>query len=188
MGSDYAVSASVEADFTVHVVLGIDTDDRLYLLDMWRGQTASDVWVESWCDLVIAHKPMGAAEEMGQIKSGIGPWLDKRSRERRAHVARTAFPTRGDKAVRAQSIRGRCALNGLYMAADAPFRAAVEAEMLSFPAGRNDDIVDALGLCGQLMDVMIPPPKPKAKAGPIDSWDRAFARGDEDPEDGYKTV
>ena len=67
-------------------------------------------------------------------------------------VARQTFPTRGDKSVRAQSIRGRAALNGLYIPANAPWRATFEAELLSFPAGKYDDIVDALGLVGQLLD------------------------------------
>jgi phage terminase large subunit-like protein len=47
---------------------------------------------------------------------------------RRAYVARHAFPTRGDKAVRAQSIRGRMALDGLYVPQQAPWRQVFEAE------------------------------------------------------------
>ena len=183
--SDYAVTDN-GGDWTVHVVVGVDSDDRLYLLDLWRDQASSDQWVEAFCDLVIRWKPVGWAEETGQIRAGIGPWLDKRSRERRAFVARTAFPTRGDKSVRAQSIRGRAALNGLYFAADAPFRAALEGELLSFPAGKHDDQVDALGLVGQLLDVMMPPGKLPAARDPEDTWSRAFNRG-EDP-DGWRTA
>lgn len=184
--SDYAVTDD-GGDFTVHIVVGVDSDDRLYVLDLWRGQTSSDQWVEAFCDLVCLWKPMGWAEETGQIRAGIGPWLDRRSRERRAFVARQTFPTRGDKSVRAQSIRGRCALNGLYVAADAPFRADFEAELLSFPAGKHDDQVDALGLVGQLLDVMIPPPGPKPDAPPRDSWDAAFRRSrGEDDDGGWK--
>ena len=104
-------------------------------------------------------------EETGQIKSGVGPFLAKRLRERRLFTWREAFPTRGDKAVRAQSIRGRMALDGLYMLKDAPFRADLVAEMMSFPVGLHDDQVDALGLVGQLIDKMIagtaPKPAPK---------------------------
>jgi predicted phage terminase large subunit-like protein len=185
--SDYAVTDD-GGDFTVHIVVGVDSDDRLYVLDLWRGQAASDRWVEAFCDLVILWKPMGWAEETGQIRAGIGPWLDRRSRERRAFVARETFPTRGDKSVRAQSIRGRMALNGLYVAADARFRADFEAELLSFPAGKHDDIVDALGLIGQLLDLMIPPPGPKPDAPPRDSWDRAFRGRDDDDGGGWRTA
>lgn len=154
--SDYAVTSN-GGDWTVHVIIGIDTDGKLYLLDMWRGQTSSDLWIEAFCDLVLKWKPIGWAEETGQIRSGVGPHLQRRQRERKAFVYREAFPTRGDKAVRAQSIRGRMALDGLYMLAEAPFRADLIRELLSFPAGVHDDQVDALGLAGQLIDKMFSP-------------------------------
>jgi hypothetical protein len=59
-------------------------------------------------------------KEQGQIRSGVGPFLARRMRERSAFVARQQFAARGDKAVRAQSMRGRMALDGLYVAARAP--------------------------------------------------------------------
>jgi predicted phage terminase large subunit-like protein len=124
------------------------------LLDLWRGQTASDQWVEVWCDLVKKWKPLGWAFEQGQIKSGVGPFLEKRARERKTWTAIETFPTRGDKAVRAQSIRGRMALMGLQVPSHEPWYADLRAELLSFPAGKHDDQVDALGLVGQLLDQM----------------------------------
>jgi len=152
-GSDYAVTAD-GGDFTVHAVVGLDPEGRMYLLDLWRGQTASDEWIESLCDLVKEWKPLGWAEEQGQIRSGIGPFLDRRMRERKAYVFREQFPTRGDKAIRAQSIRGRMALEGLYVPIAASWYPDLRSELLSFPAGKHDDQVDALGLVGQLLDKM----------------------------------
>jgi predicted phage terminase large subunit-like protein len=174
-GSDYAVSAD-EGDFTVHVVVGLDPEGRMYLLDLWRRQASSDQWVESLCDLVLRWKPLEWAEEQGQIRAGVGPFLDRRMRERRAYVSRRQFPTRGDKAVRAQSIRGRMALDGLYVSHQAPWFAALRAELLSFPAGKHDDQVDALGLVGQLLDTMMAGQKQRPTDKPkIDRWDRVFA-------------
>lgn len=170
--SDYAVTAD-GGDYTVHVVVGIDPKGEMYLLDLWRKQAASDEWVEAFCDLVLKWKPIGWAEEQGLIRAGVGPYLDRRSRERRAFVARDAFPTRGDKAVRAQSIRGRMAGLGLYVPDGLPWYPAFRSELLSFPAGKHDDQVDALGLVGQLLDKMMPgserkePEKPR---NPADSY------------------
>jgi phage terminase large subunit-like protein len=81
--------------------------------------------------------------------------------EKAAYVARESFATRGDKAIRAQSIRGRMAMNGLYIQKDAPFLADLIAEMMSYPVGVHDDQVDALGLVGQLIDRMSYGSKPK---------------------------
>jgi predicted phage terminase large subunit-like protein len=171
-GSDYAVTAD-GGDFTCHAVVGLDPEGRMYLLDLWRKQAASDVWVEAFCDLVAKWKPVGWAEEQGQIKSGVGPFLDRRQRERRAYVVREQFPTRGDKAVRAQSIRGRMALEGLYVPTTASWFPELRSELLSFPAGKHDDQVDALGLVGQLLDKMLAGSKPKPMQPVLrDRWDR----------------
>ncbi len=180
-GSDYAVTAD-GGDYTVHAIVGVDHDGRMYLLDLWRKRASSDQWVEAFCDLVLAWRPIGWAEETGQIKSGVGPFLDRRMRERRAFVAREQFPTRGDKAVRAQSIRGRMALNGLYVSANAPWLADFRAELLSFPSGKHDDQVDALGLVGQLLDKMVHGIAPKIdKPKPTDGGYRdAYSARDED--------
>lgn len=169
-GSDYAVTAD-GGDYTVHAVIGVDPEDRIYILDLWRKQASSDVWIGSFCDLVLTHKPIGWAEETGQINAGVGPFLTREQRNRRAYVHREQFPTRGDKAVRAQSIRGRAALAGIYYQQDAPWWPDLRSELLSFPAGKHDDQVDALGLVGQLLDRMLAgnplpvPQKPQDASG-----------------------
>jgi hypothetical protein len=74
-------------------------------------------------------------------------------RERRCHTGLEEFLVRHDKMTRAQSIRGRLELRGgLYVPAKASWLSDLKAELISFPTGRNDDIVDALGLAGQLID------------------------------------
>lgn len=152
-GSDYAVTAD-GGDYTVHVVLGVDSDSNTYLLDLWRAQASSDIWVDTFCDLVGKWKPIGWAEETGQIKSGVGPFLVKRMLETGNYTYREQFPTRGDKAIRAQSIRGRMAMRGLRVPRTAPWLTDFKNELMSFPVGVHDDQVDALGLVGQLLDRM----------------------------------
>jgi predicted phage terminase large subunit-like protein len=171
-GSDYAVTAD-GGDYTVHIVVGVDHLNNLYLLDVWRGQKTSDVWIEALCDLVEKYRPLGWAEETGQIKAAIGPLLEKRLRDRRLYVMREQFPTRGDKAVRARSIQGRLALDGIYYPNNAPWVADFFAEILNLWVGKHDDQGDALGLVGQLLDKMV---RGRAKTVPANKL----------PDDGYK--
>lgn len=152
--SDYAVTAD-GGDYTVHIVVGIDPENRMYVLDLWRQQASSDVWVDAFCELVREWKPLEWAEEQGQIKAGVGPFLERRQQEKKAYVFRRPFPVRHDKAVRAQSIRGRMAIESLYVPINAPWMPELRSELLSFPAGKHDDQVDALGLIGQLLDTML---------------------------------
>jgi predicted phage terminase large subunit-like protein len=157
--SDYAVSDG-KGDYTVHLVVGVDHASRIFLLDLWRQQASSDKWIEAFCNLVEKWRPLGWAEETGQIKSGVGPFLEKRLRERKLYIARAKFPTKGDKSIRAQSIRGRMAMDGLYCPFHLSWFSEFKRELMTFPAGRNDDIVDALGLIGQVLDKMISGRKP----------------------------
>jgi hypothetical protein len=74
------------------------------------------------------------------------------------------------------------ALEGLYVPANAPWYAEVKSELLSFPAGKYDDQVDALGLIRQLLDQMVPGQAPTQPEPPkVDSGYRsyAFARRDD---------
>jgi predicted phage terminase large subunit-like protein len=180
--SDYAVTEN-GGDYTVHVVVGVDPKGNIYLLDLWRGQTSSDVWVSTWCDLVKRWKPLDWAEEKGQIAAGLGPFRDAEASRQKAYVNVEMFPTRGSKAVRAQSIRGRMAMGFLYVPASAPWFADFRAELLMFPAGKHDDQVDALGLVGQLLDRMIPgriPAKDEAVKQTASGYRPADAAGIDD--------
>ena len=164
-GSDYAVTDG-GGDYTVHAIIGLAQDGRMYLLDLWRQRAASDVWVNAFCDLVLKWQPIGWAEEGGQIKSGVGPFLTRRMMDTGAFVYREQFPTRGDKAVRAQSIRGRMAMGGLHVPADASWLSDFISELMSFPVGVHDDAVDAIGLVGQLLDRMVHGKRPKREVPP----------------------
>jgi predicted phage terminase large subunit-like protein len=186
--SDYAVTAD-GGDYTVHLVVGIDPEGRMYVLDLWRRQASSDAWIDALCDLILKWKPMMWAEEQGQIRAGVGPFLEKRQRERQAYVAREQFPTRGDKAVRAQSIRGRIALEGLYLPINKPWAEQLRSELLSFPAGKYDDQVDALGLIGQLLDMIVPGETPRpVVAVRRDRYSRNEEFRDREEEVSWKTI
>lgn len=158
--SDYAVTDG-GGDFTVHLVAGVDPDDNIYVLDLWRGQTSSDVWVTAWLDLARKWKPLMWVEEQGQIIKSIGPFLDKRMREERVYTRREQVASAADKPTRSRSIQARTAMGKVYFPSKAPWLSEFTAELLMFPAGRHDDMVDTFGLVGRMLDELIPATKPK---------------------------
>ena len=92
-GSDYAVTAD-GGDYTVHIVVGIDPDGRMYLLDLWRKQTASDEWIEAFCNLLMQWKPVGWADN---TKGATEGWrrVHQRQAGRSAQVS-VLHSTRGN--------------------------------------------------------------------------------------------
>jgi len=183
--SDYAVT-DAGGDFTVHMVAAVDSDGNVYIEDVWRGQTTPDIWIERVLDLMKAHEPMAWGEEQGQIIKSIGPFLDRRADERKIYCNRVQMASASDKPTRARTMQARMASGKVLFPKNKPWMAAFEQEMLSFPAGKNDDQVDAASLLFRLLADMIAkdiiPDKAKR-----DSWDRAFDDdGDEDVS--WKTV
>lgn len=172
--SDYAVTAK-GGDYTVHVVCGVDPDDNLYVLDVWRSQAESHIWVETYIDLIARWKPLKWGQEQGQIIKSLGPFIDKRMRERRVYCAQEPMTSVADKPTRSRSFQARAAMGKVYLPHNAPWVADLMAEMLTFPAGKHDDQVDALGLIGRMLDTMVAGRVPTKPQGPVSKWDKAFA-------------
>lgn len=185
--SDYAVTEEAGApdpDYTVHLVWGVDQDWNLYLLDGWRGRKQADTWAREWIRLVKKWKPLRAGEEAGQIIKGVGPFLKLMMRQEKAFVSRLALTSSTSKEQRAHALLGMAEMGKMFLPKKAEisgdFLALVEAfekELLQFPAGRHDDIVDAATLMGRMLDKIIEGKTPERR-DPItgetmeDLWDR----------------
>ncbi len=182
--SDYAVTDG-GGDYTVHLTVGVDPQDNIYVLEIWRGQTNSDLWVEHWLDLVRGHKPLLWAEEQGQIVKSIGPFLEKRMLEAKVYCRREQFRSAADKPTRSRSIQARASMGKVYLPRNAPWLTDFTHELLTFPASKHDDQVDAFGLIGRILDEMVAAsvPKERPQKPPRDAYTRA---GQE--RDGYRTI
>jgi len=153
--SDYAVSGD-GGDYTVHIVGGIDPNDDLYILDLWRHQAESDAWVDSFINLVLKWQPLLWAEEAGQIEKSVGPFINKRMQEQKVYCRREAFASARDKPTRSRSIQARMSMGKVFLPQRAPWLDTFLYELSRFPAGLHDDQVDALSLLGRILDKMTP--------------------------------
>lgn len=164
--SDYAVTAD-GGDYTVHLVVGVDPEDNIYILDVWREQKSPDVTTDAFIDLCQIYKPLAWAVDKDLMTKSLGPFVRKRMEERNVYTVVTEMALgRQDKAMRAQAIRGRTAMGKVYLPASAPWVNALKAEMLAFPVAKHDDQVDCLGLIGRLLDEMISASVPKPSVDP----------------------
>lgn len=184
--SDYAVT-DAGGDYTVHLVAGIDGAGDVYIVDLWRNQTTPDRWIEALLDLMARHEPLTWAEEQGQIIKSVGPFLERRMAERNVYCAREAFASAADKPTRARAFQARMASGKVYLPENAPWLADFVSELLTFPAGKNDDQVDAASLMFRLLAEMtskglVPTEKPK------DRWDRVFDRDDDEAGESWKVA
>lgn len=170
--SDYAVTDG-GGDFTVHRVWGIDRAGDVHRVAGWRGQTASDEWIERKLDLVAKWKPLCWFGEGGVIQKAIEPMLRRRMRERNVHCRLEWLPSVADKPTRARSFQAMAATGRVYFEPGADI-----SEFLVFPAGKNDDDVDTASLIGRAIDQAHPAivQGQPAKRNP-DRWNRNREEG-----------
>jgi predicted phage terminase large subunit-like protein len=152
--SDYAVTDG-GGDYTVHGVIGVDHEDNIYLLDWWKGQTASDEWVNIAISMMRQWNPRKWAEENGQIIKSIGPFLEQRMREKGVYCVREQYASAVDKATRARAIQARLSMGKVFFPKGKQWAHNLMDEMVRFPAGTHDDQVDVLSLFGRMLGEMI---------------------------------
>ena len=100
----------------------------------------------------------------------MGPFIDKRCNERKVYCYREQFVSVADKPTRCRSFQARAAQCKVYLPRNAPWIGDLLAELLRFPAGRTDDIADAMGLLGRLLDKMFGATIPTVKEKSIDDY------------------
>lgn len=146
--SDYAVSEG-QGDYTEHGIFGLDFNGDLYVLDWWRAQAASDVWIERQCDLIGQYSPLIWFGEAGPIRKAIEPFLKRRMQERMTMCRIEWLPSISDKVVRARPIQARCSMGKVFMPKVSPWKADLMGQLMRFPAGKYDDGVDVMSLIGR---------------------------------------
>ena len=157
--SDYAVSEG-SGDFTEHGIFGLDYNADIYVLAWWRKQSASNVWIESQCDLIAQWKPLIWFGESGPIRKAIEPFLKRRMEERQTYCRLEWLPSVADKTVRARPIQARAAMGKVFLP-KADWVSDVMGQLMRFPAGKYDDAVDVFSLIGRGLEFMKPPKAPQ---------------------------
>lgn len=181
--SDYAVTDEAGApdpDYTVHTVWGIDHNWNIYMLDMWRGRTLSNVWADEFIKLVRKWKPLMAGEEDGQIIKGVGPFLSLALRKENVFIHRKRYTSSTSKEQRAASILGMAAEGKLHLLRGHQYTELFRAELLAFPGGKHDDMVDTATLLGRMLAEIISGTKGNAGLPHTETLDELFLRHEKD--------
>lgn len=151
--SDYAVTEG-GGDYSEHGVFAQDSQSNIYVLDWWRGQETSAVWIERQCDLIKTHAPVCWFGEAGPIRKAVEPWLIRRMEERQTYCRLEWLSSIHDKPTRARSIQALASMGKVFLPKNARWKTDVLTQLLKFPAGKNDDAVDVFSLIGRGLQLM----------------------------------
>lgn len=175
---DFAITEKQHNDYTVGVVALQDEDDVLHFADMVRFKSKDAFFiVEAIISLIKKWNGpnLRLGFENGQIFLALESLLKKRMREESLHVPYETLQPVTDKKVRASPLQGRMQQGRASFMADAEFFNTMQSEMLRFPSGVNDDIVDAMAWNARMVQQYEPPHRPKSRTRK--SWKDKLPRG-----------
>lgn len=170
---DFAIGEKQQNDWTVGTTILQDEVDNLYVLEVFRFKGDSFQIVEAMLDVAarwgqLPNTGYLVGAEDGQIWRAVEPLLKKRMTERRQYPVYEVLRPMTDKIARARPLQGRMQQGRIYFPQNAGWLAQAEQELLRFPAGAHDDVVDSMAWTVRLCMEKSPPRL--ADPPPLKSW------------------
>lgn len=187
---DLAIGKNQQNDYTVGVVGALDQYDNIHILEIFRGKWNSlqigDMIVDSYSKYnKMTNGAVVVGIERGQLELAVKPIINKLTDKERLYPSfdETLVPIT-DKLIRARPLQGRMEKGRIIFPYEQyfPWVEDVRHELLRFPGGVHDDIVDALAWLARMF-VNISAPKPPSSPK-LKSWkDRlaAHTQGERHP-------
>jgi len=166
---DFAIGEKQTNDWTVGATIYQDEHDNVYVLDIHRMRGGTFEIIEAMLNVAARWNVQLMGVEDSQIWRALKPVLDKRMVERQQYVAYEPLQPLTDKQVRARPLQGRMMQGKLWFPDGAPWYDQAQQEMLRFPAGVHDDVVDALAWAAHMV-VKRPPPRAASTSANLPSW------------------
>ena len=179
---DFAIGEKQQNDWTVGATILQDERDNLYVVDIHRLKGDTFQIVEAMCDVAARWGTLPQTgyligAEDGQIWRAIEPIFKKRMAERGQFPPYEVLRPMTDKLARARPLQGRMQQGRVVFPepdAEGWMPQAMQ-ELLRFPAGVHDDVVDALAwavhLCmGKSVPSLPEPPKPPSWRDKLKSY------------------
>lgn len=167
--ADWAVSEEKDANRSCFGCAAMDQDGFIYILPdiFWRVAGPKEL-VSSFVELMKRRNPLIFFSEKGHISRSLGPFIRDQMLEQGAYNYITEITPVRAKDVRAQSIRGLMSMGRVKFPVFASWWPAAIHEMLTFPGGKNDDMVDMLSLLGLGLMSMSKSSMPRKKE--VEDW------------------
>lgn len=155
MGVDLAISEKQRADYSAFVIVGVDEGGVLHICDVVRERLDSRQIIDTLIQLQKRYSFELVAIEKGHIEKSIGPFLREEMLRTGTFLNLVPMQPSTDKVTRARSMNARFRAGAVKVNTDTSWYPDFEEEMLTFPRGRHDDMVDAVSYVGLLLDQIV---------------------------------
>ena len=153
---DWAVSTKKGSNSTCFGGGALDEHNTLYILPdiFWKVAGPKEV-TSAFLEFLKRRNPLVFRSEKGHISQSWGPFFRDMMLENKVFSYIQEVSPAGDKETRAQSFRGYCSMMKVKFPTFAHWWPRALHDLLTFPGGKEDDVVDFLAHLGQLVVEMV---------------------------------
>lgn len=175
---DFAYGEKNHNDYTVGVTFLQDENNGLHVVDIFRFRGDSYTCAKAVVDMAVKWGsepscPLLIGFEDGSIWRGVKPFMLALMGEIGFYPPFEEIKALTDKMARARTLQGRFQQKRIWLPKEAPWLRDATTELLRFPAGAHDDIVDAMAHAANLC--VLKPPKARRVPRRLPSWkDKIF--------------
>lgn len=151
MTVDLAISQRLTADYTAIMVVGVNKDNHWFILDCSYGRYDPTETIDEIFRMVGKWSPQKVGVEKVAYQAAMHHFLDKEMPKRNMFFTITQLKAQRKKEERISALQPRFSAGSIWIPRDAgSWWDELKGEMLAFPHGLHDDLLDALAYVEQI--------------------------------------
>lgn len=147
---DLAISQNKRSDFTAVCTVGVTPDNHWFVLEIDYGRWKPDEIIDAIFRAASKWKPLETGWEKVAFQAVIGHLIEKEMPERGIFFRSKGLIAERRKELRIEMLAPRFSAGTVWFPKGAGFLTELEGELLKFPTGIHDDLIDALAYVEQL--------------------------------------
>lgn len=147
---DLAVSLKQNADYSAIVTVGVNGAGHWFVLDVEYGRYDPTTTMDAIFDAVRKWHPLTVGIETVAYQAALKHFLEKEMPLRGTFFRITPLKAEKKKELRIDALQPRFAVGSVWFRKHAVWLEKLEGELLAYPHGAHDDVIDALAYMEQV--------------------------------------
>ena len=164
---DLAISQKVNADYSAIVTVGVNSAGHWFVLDVEYGRYDPTTTIDAIFSAVEKWRPLCVGVEVVAYQAALQHFLEKEMPRRGIFFRITPLKAEKKKEIRIDNIQPRFAVGTVWFKKGALWLEKIEGELLAYPHGAHDDVIDALAYMEQ---VAVAPYEYSGRGGLSEDW------------------
>ena len=173
---DLAISEKPNADYSAIVTVGVNSAGHWFVLDVEYGRYDPSTTMDAVFSAVQKWRPLAVGIEQTAYQRSLVHFLKKEMPARGIFFRITplkAGNVKDAKNLRIDTLQPHFAVGAVWFKSQAVWLSELEGELLSYPHGAHDDVIDALAYVEQMVSV---PYSSRYEEGLNEGWNHIAGR------------